>query len=50
LRGLIDEDQEGALRRERQEEVPWRIDQHPDSRERIARRIRDSTRGGKWDG
>jgi len=49
LRGLIDEGQEVALCRERQEEMPWRIDQHPDSRERIARRIRDSTRGGKWD-
>ena len=46
----MDEGQKGALRRERQEEVPRRIVQHPDSRESIARRIRDSTRGGKWDG
>ena len=46
MSGLIDEGQKGALRREREEEVPWRIIQHDEARESIARRIRDSTRGG----
>jgi hypothetical protein len=47
LSGLIDEGQEGALRREREEEMPWRIVQHDEARESMARRIRNSTRGGK---
>jgi hypothetical protein len=50
LSGLIDEGQKGALRREREEEMPWRIAQHDEARESIARRIRDSTRGGKQNG
>ena len=49
MSGLIDEGKKGALRREREEEVPWRIAQHDEARESIARRIRDSTRGGKQD-
>jgi hypothetical protein len=47
LSGLIDEGQKGALRREREEEMPRRIVQHDEARESMARRIRDSTRGGK---
>ena len=30
-----------------EEEMPWRIAQHDEARESIARRIRNSTRGGK---
>jgi hypothetical protein len=47
LSGLIDEAQKGALRSEREEEMPWRIVQPDEARESIARRIRDSTRGSK---
>jgi hypothetical protein len=47
LNGLIDEGQKGALRREREEEMPWRIAQHDEARESIARRIRDTKRDDK---
>jgi hypothetical protein len=49
LSGLIDESQKEALRREREKQMPRRIAQHDEAREResIARRIRNSTRGGK---
>jgi hypothetical protein len=47
LSGLIDESQKEALRREREKQMPRRIAQHDEARESIARRIRNSTRGGK---
>jgi hypothetical protein len=47
LSGLINEGQYGALRKEREEEMPWRFAEHNEARESIARRIRNSTRGGK---
>jgi hypothetical protein len=49
LSGLIDESEKGALRREREEEMPLRIAQHDEARESIARRIRDSKRDDKQD-
>ena len=47
MSGLIDESQKDALRREREKERFWRIAQHDEARESIARRIQNSTRGGK---
>jgi hypothetical protein len=47
LSGLIDESQKEALRREREKQMLRRIAQHDEARESIARRIRNSTRGGK---
>ncbi len=43
MSGLINESQKEALRREREKEMPWRIAQHDEARERVARRIRNST-------
>jgi hypothetical protein len=47
LGGLIDESQKGALRGEREKVMHWRVAQHDEAGKRIARRIRNSTRGGK---
>ncbi len=47
MSGLIDKGQKGALRGEREEEMPLKIVQHDEARESIAKRIRDTKRGGK---
>jgi hypothetical protein len=49
LSGLIDEGQKGALRRGREKQMPWRIAQHDEARESIARRVRDTKRDDKQD-
>ena len=49
MSGLIDEGQKGALRRDREGEMPWRIAQPYEARESIVRRIRDTKRNGKQD-